>query len=36
MISMQPMDAVAARKLIADAYSAVSGKLAEVQSKLSG
>ncbi|NSW58094.1 MAG: prephenate dehydrogenase/arogenate dehydrogenase family protein [Armatimonadetes bacterium] len=36
MISMQPMDAAAVRKLVGDAYCAVSGKLADVQSKLSG
>ena len=35
MISMQPLDAEAARKLFADAYSSVLGKLNEVQAKLS-
>ena len=36
MISMQPMDAPAARKVIGDAYWAVLGKLGEVEAKLSG
>lgn len=35
MISMQPLDAAAARKLFADAYSGVHAKLNEVQAKLS-
>lgn len=35
MISMQPMDAEAACKVVADAYSAALGKLGEVQAKLS-
>ncbi len=36
MISMQPMDAPAACKLVGDAYCGVLGKLNEVQAKLSG
>jgi len=36
MISMQPMDAPAACKLVGDAYAAVLGKLNDVQAKLSG
>jgi len=35
MISMQPLDAEAARKLFADAYSGVLAKLNDVQAKLS-
>lgn len=36
MISMQPMDAPAACRLVGDAYSGVLAKLNEVQAKLSG